>query len=172
VLVTGLGGGAGAALLLATPPGAFRHIVPFLVLAGSLALLFEPRLTTRRTRRARDEASVLPLGLLLVSVYNGYFGAGAGVMTLTLVLVLAEPHLTRANALKNMLVGAATLVGAVVFVVEGSVDWAAAVPLAVGMLLGSNLGPRAARRLPVGLLRLAIVLLGFALALAMWLDLL
>src|SRR5215475_1453372 len=36
--VAGLGGAAGAALLLSTPPGIFRRVVPFLLLAGSLAL--------------------------------------------------------------------------------------------------------------------------------------
>src|ERR1700691_4155917 len=43
-LVAVLGGAAGAVLLLSTPPGLFSQVVPFLVAAGSLALLCQPRL--------------------------------------------------------------------------------------------------------------------------------
>jgi uncharacterized membrane protein YfcA len=38
------------------------------------------------------------------------------------------------------------------------------------MLAGSTLGPRVARRLPVRLLRLLIVLIGFTLAVWLWVD--
>ena len=153
-VVTAAGGAAGAALLLVTPQGLFGRIVPFLIAAGSLALLLEPRLTTWRERRGGHESQlVLPAGLLALALYNGYFGAGAGVMTLTLLLVFVEPRLPSANALKNMLIGAASLISAAVFAIAGSVEWRAAIPLALGMLIGSNLGPRVARRVPVRLLR-------------------
>lgn len=170
-LVTAAGAAAGAAVLLSTPPGLFGRIVPFLVAAGSLALLLEPRLTTWRQRRhSHDSQLALPAGLLALSFYNGYFGAGAGVMTLTLLLVLVDRHLPTANALKNMLVGAASLVSAAFFALIGSVDWRAAAPLALGMLVGSSLGPCVARRLPARVLRSLVVLLGMALAVQLWLH--
>ena len=40
--VAALGGTAGSVLLLVTPPGVFGRVVPFLVVAGSLALLLQP----------------------------------------------------------------------------------------------------------------------------------
>lgn len=165
------GGAAGAALLVLTPGGTFERIVPFLVLAGSLALLFEPRLTAWRQRRQRDESIfALPTGLLFFSLYNGYFGAGSGVMVLTLMLLLVEQHLPTANALKNMLIGAGVLASAVVYVLTGSVSWSAAVPLGIGMLIGSSLGPRVARRVPPNTLRVIIAVLGIALAIQLWVD--
>jgi uncharacterized membrane protein YfcA len=189
-LVSGLGGAAGAALLLLTPGRTFARIVPLLVLIAALALLGEPRLTAwrRRNREDRDQMPVrgapgraerraprqLPLAqvltLLPISVYNGYFGAGAGVMTLTVMLVLVEPNLPTANALKNMLIGSATFASALVFIASGSVAWSAVVPLAAGLLIGSTLGPRLARRLPAELLRVLVVLLGVALAVQLWVD--
>jgi len=48
-----------------------------------------------------------------------YFGAGSGVMLLALALVLLDPQLPRANALKNMLVGAAAVASAAVFLAAG-----------------------------------------------------
>ncbi|HWE09157.1 MAG TPA: sulfite exporter TauE/SafE family protein [Solirubrobacteraceae bacterium] len=164
-VVAAAGGAAGAALLLSTPPRLFERIVPGLVAAGSLGLLLEPRLSAWRQRRARSDSRLaLPIGLLALSLYNGYFGAGAGVMTLTLTLLLVERRFSVANALKNMLIGAASVVSAIIFASSGSVDWTAAACLALGMFIGSNLGPRIVRRLPVGLLRALIAVLGLGLA--------
>jgi uncharacterized membrane protein YfcA len=150
-VVAATGGAAGSVLLLLTPSGTFARVVPSLVAAGSLALLFEPRLRAwRQSRGTPDHKLALPAGLMALSLYNGYFGAGAGVMILTLLLVLVDRRLPTANALKNMLIGAASL--------------------ALGMLAGSRVGPLVARRLPAGLLRWLIVVLGMALATYLWLH--
>jgi uncharacterized membrane protein YfcA len=170
-VVAATGGAAGSVLLLLTPSGTFARVVPFLVAAGSLALLFEPRLRAwRQSRGTPDHKLALPAGLMALSLYNGYFGAGAGVMILTLLLVLVDRRLPTANALKNMLIGAASLVSALIFAFCGSVNWSAAAPLALGMLAGSRVGPLVARRLPAGLLRWLIVVLGMALATYLWLH--
>ncbi len=164
-LVAVVGGAAGAVLLLSTSPGVFAHVVPFLVASGALALLFEPRLTAWRRRRAgAGSRFALPGLLCALTLYNGYFGAGAGVMTLALMLVFVDSHVPTANALKNMLIGSAQIVSAVIFALSGSVHWSAVLPLGVGMLIGSNLGPRITRRLSPALLRWLVGLLGIALA--------
>jgi uncharacterized membrane protein YfcA len=169
--VAAAGGAAGAVLLLLTPSGVFARIVPFLVAAGSLALLFEPRIRAWRQRRgAQNNKLALTAGLVAFSLYNGYFGAGAGVMILTLLLVLVDRELPTANALKNMLIGATSVVAATIFAFCGSVDWSAAVPLGLGMLAGSRIGPLVARRLPARLLRRMIFVLGMMLAIYLWLH--
>jgi len=163
--VTAVGGAAGAALLLSTSAGVFDRIVPFLVAGGALALLAQPRLSARHRRGSRSGSAVaLPGGLLALSVYNGYFGAGSGVMVLALLMVTVDDHLARANALKNMLIGAASVVSAVALIAFGSVRWSAVVPLGAGMLAGSLLGPRVARRLPGPVLRWAVALIGLGFA--------
>jgi hypothetical protein len=69
------------------------------------------------------------------------------------VLLGAERSLTRANALKNVLLGGADLVAAIGFTLFGSVHWAAALPLGAGFLAGGSIGPSVARRLPATVLR-------------------
>ena len=175
VPLSALGGAAGSLLLLFTPPGVFARVVPFLVAAGSLALLAQPRLAARHQRRRRGHPSgasgaVLPLGLITMSVYGGYFGAGSGVMILALLLITSEPRLATANALKNMLIGGAALISAAAFAAFGPVDWTAVAPLGLGMFVGSTLGPRIARRLPANLLRWLVVLIGLGLALQLWIK--
>ncbi len=166
--VSSLGGAAGALALLVTPPSAFESVVPYLVAAASLLLVAQPRLSCLIGRRAGRAVAIFFAGLFAISVYNGYFGAGAGIMTLAAVLVLVERDLVTANALKNMLVGAATVTSAAIFVFYASVAWASVVPLAGGMLVGSTLGPRLARRIPARVLRLFVALIGFGLAVSLW----
>jgi len=195
-VVAAVGGAAGSVLLLVTPSGVFGRVVPFLVAAGSLALLLQPKIAARPSWRATvstdtpDTAATadtpdtadrvdrvdrrprrelfLFCGVLALSVYNGYFGAGSGVLLLALLLLTTDPVLARANALKNMVVGAATITSAVLFAVVTRVDWAAVGPLAAGMLAGSLIGPWVARRLPPGLLRWLAAGCGLALAVRLW----
>jgi uncharacterized membrane protein YfcA len=169
-IVAATGGTAGAALLLATPADVFARVVPFLVLTGSLTLLFEPRLTAWHRRRGRPNRLVLPAGVLALSLYNGYFGAGSGVMTLTLMLVLVDDHLPAANAIKNVLIGVASVATAIILIAAGPVEWSATVPIALGLLVGSRIGPAVARRLPPRLLRGLVVAFGLLLALDLWIN--
>lgn len=161
----------GSALLLSTPAGLFARVVPFLVVVGSLALLVQPRLSARRQRHPGPHTRPgLPVGLLALSVYNGYFGAGSGVMILALLLFTTDSELPRANALKNMLLGAAAVMSAIAFAASGSVDWTAVAPLSAGIFIGSTLGPRVTRQIPTAVLRWLIALIGIALAIRLWLN--
>jgi uncharacterized protein len=171
LLVAAAGGGVGAGLLLSTPDQTFSSVVPFLVAVGSLALLFQPQLSALRDQgRTRDGGVLLYAGgLLAVSVYTGYFGAGTGVMTLALLLLTTDPHMASANALKNMMVGAASVTAAAVLVVSGSIYWSAVIPLAAGMLIGSLVGPAIARRISGRVLRWLVGLFGLGFAVNLWL---
>jgi uncharacterized membrane protein YfcA len=169
-LVTGVGGAAGAALLLSTPAEVFELLVPLLIGAASLVLLLQPGIT-RLTGGVVDERSPLVLaGVFAVGVYGGYFGAAAGVVLLALLTVSVAEPLARLVAARNVALGLANAVAAVSFAVFGPVRWAAAAPLAAGFLLGGGLGPGVVRRLPAGRLRVAIAVLGLGLAVKLWLD--
>jgi uncharacterized membrane protein YfcA len=90
-------------------------------------------------------------------------------MTLGLLLITTDQHLARANALKNIVIGAATVASALTFVIVGPVRWSVVLPLGAGMLAGSMIGPRLARRLPAAVLRWLVALLGLGLAVRLWL---
>jgi uncharacterized membrane protein YfcA len=164
-----VGSVAGVALLLGTPDHLFSRIVPFLLAFGSVVLLLQPRISTwKENRHGRGDRFLLPAGLLAVSVYDGYFGAGSGVMVLALLLLTVDRDLPRANALKNVILGLADAVAAIGFVVFGPVRWTAALPLAFGLLAGSLVGPSATRRVPTNLLRIVAAAAGIGLAIRLW----
>jgi uncharacterized membrane protein YfcA len=172
--VAAIGGAAGTALLLATPSGSFKQIVPFLVAGGALTLLITPRLRglagIGKPGAERRDPGWMAIALLVISVYNGYFGAGSGVMTLALLLIASDDRLPVANALKNMLVGAATVVAAVGLALWASVRWGAVVPLGIGAFVGATVGPHVARRLPERTLRIVVAAIGLGFAVQLWLS--
>jgi len=167
-LICAAGGAAGAGLLLVTPSGVFARIVPFLVAAASVLMLLGRRapvaMGERHAEVPRRRRPGVLVGVLAVSVYGGYFGAAAGVLMLALLLHVLPESLIRVNALKNVLLGLANVIAAVGFAVFGPVSWLAAVPLTIGLLLGSWFGPPVVRKLPANLLRIGIGVAGLGLA--------
>ncbi|MGX7763168.1 sulfite exporter TauE/SafE family protein [Streptomyces angustmyceticus] len=163
-----IGGLGGAVLLLALPSTAFDTIVPALIAVALVLVVAQPRLAARiRARRERngttahrDGGPALLLGLMLASVYGGYFGAAQGVIYLSLMGVLLTEDLQRLNALKNVLAAIVNGVAAVFFLFVAHFDWTAVALIAVGSTLGGQLGAKAGRRLPPTALRGIIVLVG------------
>ncbi|UQE75836.1 sulfite exporter TauE/SafE family protein [Gordonia sp. PP30] len=166
VLVALAGGGVGAVVLLASPDTVFEVVVPYLVALASIALLLQPRLRARMGERVSHPGWWL-LGVFAVSIYGGYFGAGAGVMFVALAMVLSAMPLWRATLLKSALLGVANAVAAALFIVFSHVHWGAALAMGLGCLLGGWAGPPIVARLPATPLRIAIGVGG--LGLAVWL---
>ncbi|MEV6525747.1 sulfite exporter TauE/SafE family protein [Longispora sp. NPDC051575] len=159
LIPTALAGAAvGCAVLLNTPAAAFEAVVPFLVLAASLALLV-PKKEARETHPA-----VLHLTIFGLSTYAGYFGAAVGVMLLAgLSLTLAD-KLTRVNALKNVISATTGLATAAIFGIFASVNWGAVALLLPATIIGGYLGARLARRVPAKVLRACVVVFGITIA--------
>lgn len=171
-----LGGAAGGLALLLSPEGSFAKVVPFLIAAAAIAIL-----APRRVRLpvapdhhgvpAFESLSPRALGAVtVVSVYGGYFGAGAGVMLLALLLHVSHASLPRANAAKSVILGGANLIAAAAFALFGDVYWSAVLPLGAGLVLGGRLGPIVVRHAPVAPLRAAIALAGLGLASKLGID--
>ena len=170
-ITTVLGGLAGAVILLVAPAKSFKLVVPYLVLSSSLLLLVQPRLAARVTRRrmavvaGQCEITLpLQLGVFISSVYGSYFGAGLGVLLLGVLGILINDDLQRLNGLKSLLSFIAKIVGVLVFVASGRVDWPFALILLVTAYAGGLWGARISRRLSPRVLRHAVVLLGVAVA--------
>jgi uncharacterized membrane protein YfcA len=159
--LTAAGGGTGAALLLLTPARGFEYIAPVLIALGSLVILCRPV--------PAQPADPVPgwlsqAGVFAVAIYIGYFGAAGGVLMLAVLIRLFRQSLARTNALKNAISGLANAVAGVGFAIFGPVQWAAAVPLAAGFLVGGWIGPALVRRLPAGGLRVFVGICGIAVA--------
>ena len=165
-IVTALGGAAGAAIRLLTPASTFTMVVPVLIGGASLVLLVQPRISMLAPPAALDTRHRLALGaaLFAVAMYIGYFGAAAGVLLLVVLTAAISEPLVRVNAIKNAVNGIANAMAAACFALFGDVRWRLVLPLAAGFLIGGWVGPKIARRVPAGVLRVSVSLCGLGLA--------
>lgn len=169
-LLSAGGGVAGAVLLLTTPEDVFGYVVPWLIAAASVALLLRPWLQRLDAERLHAGHPMVTVGMVLIGVYSGYFGAAAGVLALALLAAVIPESMPRLNALKNMVVGGSNLVAAVGFAIFGPVEWQFVLPLAAGCFLGGAIAPWIVRRIPDTPLRIGIGLLGLGLAIKLAID--
>ncbi len=162
-----LGAALGAGLLLWLPSEAFDAIVPALVGLGVLLVVIGPRVQQWVAARAADRGGLPDHGapwlwpaVLALGVYGGYFGAAQGVLLVAVLGIGVADTLQRHNATKNVLALVVNTVAALVFIAVADVDWAVAGLIAVGSVVGGQLGATVGRRLPPAWLRAVIVVVG------------
>jgi uncharacterized membrane protein YfcA len=164
-----IGGLVGGVLLLVLPSSAFDTIVPILIGLGVVLVLLGPRISARVAARAEARGGLPHHGAGWVwpavggaGVYGGYFGAAQGVLLMAILGIGVDDTLQRHNATKNVLAAIVNGVAAVLFVVVAHVEWRAAALVAVGSVVGGQLGATVGRRLSPNLLRAVIVVVGVA----------
>jgi uncharacterized membrane protein YfcA len=162
-----VGGIIGAVLLLALPAAAFNAIVPVLILLGCVLVLLQPTISRKVAARAEHRGGVPEHGALwvwvlvmLTGVYGGYFGAAQGVLLMAVMGIGIQDSLQRLNGTKNVLAGLVNAVAAVIFIAVAEVDWLIAGLIAVGSVVGGQIGATVGRRLPPLALRMVIVTVG------------
>jgi uncharacterized membrane protein YfcA len=162
-----LGGSAGAVLLLWLPSSAFDAIVPVLIALGVLLVVLGPRIQGLVVARAARRGGLADTGapwvwpaVTGVGVYGGYFGAAQGVLLMAILGIGVDDTLQRHNAMKNVLAFLANAVAAVVFITVAHVNWTAAGLIAIGSVIGGQVGSTIGRRLPATVLRVIIVVVG------------
>ncbi len=168
LLATSLvGGWAGAVLLLKTPQHTFLHLVPWLLLSGTLLFAFGNNIRTIAGRSAiLDDLSQLSwqaivassIVELFVAVYGGYFGAGIGFITLGMLAALGMRDLLAMGAIRTLLAATINVAAVVTFVWAGAVLWPLCLVMIAGALTGGWFGahfaqqadPRKMRYLVIG----------------------
>lgn len=162
-----IGGVAGALLLLWLPSSAFDAIVPALILLGVLLVVLGPRIQRTVAARAESRGGIPDHGVwwvwpavAAVGVYGGYFGAAQGVLLMAILGIGVADSMQRHTATKNVLALVVNAVAAVVFISVADVDWTAAGLIALGSVVGGQLGAGVGRRLSPTLLRAVIAVVG------------
>jgi uncharacterized membrane protein YfcA len=164
-----LGGVVGAVLLLVLPSSAFDTIVPVLIALGVVLVILGPRISRQVAARAQARGGLPQHGARWVwpavgaaGVYGGYFGAAQGVLLMAILGIGVDDTLQRHNATKNVLAAIVNGIAAVLFIAVADVDWRAAALVAVGSVIGGQIGATVGRRLSPNLLRAVIVVVGVA----------
>jgi uncharacterized membrane protein YfcA len=148
------GGIAGALAVRALSPQGFDVAYGIVMVVLAILVLRRRSLTSRGEHErtfAHDPrfgvAAGFPLGF-----FSSFFGIGGGVVSIPVLLLAARmaPHVVTATS--TFVVTTTSPIGIATHATRGDVDWAAALPLALGGLIGGAIGPRIARRVSSPLL--------------------
>lgn len=174
-VISTLGGLVGAIVLLTTPAGAARVVVPVLIAFALVLVLVQPRIAGWiRARSAVSAGSAesyesrgLRASIAVCSVYGGYFAAAQGVLLLGVLGAFTGAPMSRVNGVKNLLTLTVNLTAAVAFTVANltghvGIVWPAVAVMALGASIGGYTGGRLAKIAPAGLLRTVIVIVALA----------
>jgi uncharacterized membrane protein YfcA len=165
LVISFIGGVAGAFLLLKTPAHTFMKVLPWLMGGATLLFVFAKRLSRGRrssvghdaTAAAIAGACVFELG---VAIYGGYFGGGVGIINLAMLAAIGMSDIHAMNALKSVLGTAINGVAVVVFVLKRAIVWPQAVVMIAGAMVGGYFGAHYALKLPQAWVRWFVILVG------------
>lgn len=158
-----MGGLIGSILLLTLPSAVFTRVVIVLLLIALTLVVVQPRLSRWLASRGHAHARItVPLMALVgaAGIYGGYFGAAQGIILIALLGIFVADDLQRLNAVKNVLAMSVNLVASVTFILATEVNWAIVGCIAVGSVIGAQLGAKYGRRLDPRALRAVIVVVG------------
>jgi len=170
-IISVLGGVCGAEVLLHTAQRTFLHLIPWLILVGTLIFGISGPISKwlrRRTKGEEVEPYIprVPLACALFPVcfYIGYFGAGAGFLVMTILALFGMEAMHSLNALKVVTAMLSNLCAIITFIFQGAIVWHYCLVSMVFAAFGGWVGARFARRVNGDALRAIVVATGVVIA--------
>jgi uncharacterized protein len=163
-----LGGALGAIILLNTSTPAFDRLVPWLLLGATLMFAFGNRMRRHLGLRLVSASGEIGLNALwkaallqlIIGIYGGFYGAGAGILELAVLDLLGLENIHLANALKVILTAAFNTLAVVIFLAVGKIYWAAALIVGAAAIIGGYGGAWVAQKLPPAWVRGFVIAVG------------
>jgi uncharacterized protein len=165
-IASGLGGLTGGLLLLHTGNRRFRELLPWLLLFAAVmfVLSFPLGRWLASLSGGRRYNTALIIGMVVVSVYVGYFGAGGGFLVMALLGICGVHDIHEMNALKVLTAAVSIGIPSISFIIAGRVQWRFCLVMAILAALGGYLGAHYSRKVNQRAMRWAVAVIGFVTA--------
>jgi uncharacterized protein len=161
----------GAHILLHTPPATFVKLIPWLLLSATILFAASDKITAwvRKSEAeggARSRAwTIGGFALqLVIAMYVGYFGAGAGILILALLALMGQRNIHTMNGMKTVLVSVGNAVALGTFILAGVVVWPQALLMVTGAMIGGYSGAHFARKTKPIYVRRAVIVIGLSMS--------
>jgi uncharacterized membrane protein YfcA len=151
-IASGLGGELGGLLLMRTGNRMFRQMLPWLLLFAALMFIvsFPIGKWLATLSNGRRYNSLLLVGMVVVSVYVGYFGAGGGFLVMSLFGICGIHDIHEVNALKVLTAAVSIGIPALTFIAARRVEWTFCLEMAAlaatGGYLAAHYSPKVNQR--------------------------
>ena len=165
-VASGVGGWAGGFLLLHTGNKRFRELLPWLLLFAAVmfVLSFPLGRWLAALSGGRRYNTALLIGMVVVSVYVGYFGAGGGFLAMALFGFCGVHDIHEMNALKVLTAAVSIGIPSISFILAGRVEWRFCLVMAILAAVGGYLGAHYSRKVNQRAMRWAVTVIGFVTA--------
>lgn len=168
-VISVLGGALGGLLLLNTPSTVFSRLVPWLVLFATTVFAWGSFFRKPSNASMHLGPAGTAVAQFMIAIYGGYFGGGIGFLMMA-ALTMAGLSTRNASATKNALAGVMNAAAVAIFVTSSLLHWREAIALGVGAIVGGLAGVWALRCVNERVLRIAIVCIGVALTIGLFLK--
>ncbi|RQS72539.1 sulfite exporter TauE/SafE family protein [Burkholderia sp. Bp8963] len=166
-LISIVGGALGGLLLLKTPSSIFSQLVPWLVLFATVVFAWGSFLRKPSEETVHLGPVTTGVAQFAIAIYGGYFGGGIGFLMMA-ALTMAGLSPRHAASTKNALAGVMNASAVVLFLTSPHLHWPAALALGGGAVVGGLCGSWALHRVNERILRIAIVCIGAALTVGLF----
>lgn len=162
-VASGIGGWFGGLLLLHTGNKMFRVLLPWLLLFAAVmfVLSFPLGRWLQTLSGGKRYNTWLIIGMVIVSVYVGYFGAGGGFLVMALFGLCGVHDIHEMNALKVITAAVSIGIPTFTFIAAGRVQWHFCLMMAILAGLGGYLGAHYSRRINQTVMRWTVASIGF-----------
>jgi uncharacterized membrane protein YfcA len=166
ILVSLVGGLAGAWLLLQTPEQLFRQAIPWLLLFATLLFIYGENINHffARLDMKHCHASVIAKGLsvlmlLSVTTYGGFFNAGLGIVILSYLSLAGYNNINEMNGIKLLVSSVVSLIAVVIFIIDDVIAWYEGSMVLLGSLAGGYLAAQYSRSLSQTHVRIMVIVI-------------
>ncbi len=165
-IASGVGGEIGGWLLLRTGNRMFRELLPWLLLFAAVMFVLSFPLGDwlQSLSGGRRYSTWLVIGMVVVSVYVGYFGAGGGFLVMALFGICGVHDIHEMNALKVLTAAVSIGIPAITFIAAHRVEWQFCLVMAILAGAGGYLGAHFSRKVNQRAMRWTVAIIGFVTA--------
>lgn len=156
------GSAVGAYAVQSLDPSFLQALVPLLLIAIAIYFLASPHVSDEARPARLKGLAFVPIAAL-IGGYDGFFGPGTGAFFVVSLTALAGLGLVRATANTKLLNLASNLGALLVLASGGHVIWALGFAMAVGAMIGGQLGSMTAMKVGPRLIRPLLVVMSIAL---------
>lgn len=138
-----LGGLIGSLSITSIDPSLVKPVILITMITMAVITYYKPSVVVppegTPINLMRNTPKAWP-ALLFVGFYGGLIQAGVGFLLIASIAGILRYDILRTNALKHLCMIAFTMVSLVVFIMHGLIDWKLGGVLAIGYIIGAQLG--------------------------------
>jgi len=157
-----MGASIGVLAVRSIDTAVLRLIIPALLIAVALYVIFSPSMTDQDAHQRLDQRGYAPVAGA-IGAYDGFFGPGTGSFFVTSLVGLRGYGLTRATALTKLLNLTSNVASVILFALGGHMYWLLGLAMAAGAMLGGYIGSHTAMRFGARVIRPLLVILSIGL---------